>query len=603
MEVRIMFKKQGKIIILIAAIIAFSGFGTALADENFPTWISTENFVPPKGAKTVSEKFSGKLSFTTTEMNMKTTPEGKLVRYPWAWWGIFDFIAKQDPKGAVPLFKLDAKLFPGLEVEFFTTENGDLVPVQRGIIRKPIKDRTESFWELIVGPGKVWKVADKVEKWKGWNKAAFPFSLVQSQEGEALLGLGFFYYQGKKVSKLFFQVSNDTAGGFIFWDDEWNVTGWGEAEIAFAAGTIKNESALQKAFKKEVANRLPMKPLPELGSDVLGVGGDVDQNNVLTMAMVKDNVIYYSPIKTPFGEYPYPDGMRVGVWSMSKSLVPGMAALRLAEKYGTDFLDTKIVDYFEENVEFKYIDDASKARWKMVTIGHALHMATGMGPVDYDKNWAMESVNTYQWSYTYHLADQIRYYFNQKPNPEVDGPGKKFAYIDQDMWAATLAMERFLKKKEGPNATILNMLIEEVYKPIGVDHFALGTGYTKTNEPGFPYSAWGVLPTIDYLAKAGRLIANKGMSEDGKSILKKELIEDFFTNSEYQLAFWKNTFENKDKKKFFIPRMSGAGGNYVFPMPNGLVGIVLGYNSYNFKWSLEQRMTMIEAANKIKPFK
>jgi CubicO group peptidase (beta-lactamase class C family) len=597
-----MFKKQVGIVILIIAIFTVSGFGTIQAAENFPSWITTENFVPPKGAKMASEKFNGKLSFTTTDMHMKTTPEGKMIKNPWAWWGIFDFMAKQDPKGAIPLFSLDANLFPGLAVEFFTTVDGDLVPVERGIIRRPIKERTASFWELIVGPGKVWKVADNVTKWKGWNKAAFPFSLVQSQEGEAMLGLGFFYYKGTEVSKLFFQVSNDTAGGFIFWDPDFDVTGWGEAGTSYASYEIKNLGTLKEAYNYEKAKRLPMKPISELGSAVSGLGGDINQDNILTMAFVKDDVIYYSPIKTPFGEYPYPYGMRVGVWSMTKSLIPGMAAMRLAEKYGTDFLETKIVDYFKEGKEFKYIDAASKARWKMVTIGHALDMRSGMGPVNYDKNWAMDNVNSYQWGYSYDLADQIRFYFNQKPNPEVNGPGKKFAYIDQDMWAATLAMERFLKKKEGSKATILNMLIEEVYKPIGVDYFVTGTGYTKSNEIGFPYSAWGALLTLDYLAKTGKLIANMGMSDNGKSILKKDLIEDLFTSSEYQLSFWKNTFK-KGNKEFLVTRMSGAGGNYIFNMPNGIVGIVLGYDSYNHTWSDKQKTTIFEAADKIKPFK
>lgn len=597
-----MFKKNVIFLVLVMSIVTFSCFEITYAAQGERSWVKTENFAPPKNAEKATEKFSGRLSFTTTEMNLKTTPEGKLVRHPWSWWGIFGFLSKQDPEGAVPLFELDAKLFPGLEVDFFTTDDGDLVPVQRGIIRKPIKDRTRSFWELIVGPGKVWKAEDSAMGGKGWNKAAFPFSLVQSQEGEALIGLGFFYYKGQKVSKLFFQISNDTAGGFLFWDNDWNVTGWGEVETTYTPDTLANESALQKAFKEEVAKRLPMKPLSELGPAVSGLGGGVNQDNVLTAAIVKDRVIYYSPVKTPFGEYPYLYGMRVGVWSMSKSLVPGIAALRLAEKYGTDFLDTKIVDYFKENTEFKYINEEAKARWKLVTINHALHLTTGMGPINYDKNWATDSKNTYQWSYSYDLADQIRFYFNQGPNPEVSGPGEKFAYIDQDMWIATLAMERFLQQKEGPKATIVNMLIEDVYKPIGVDHFALGTGYTKNNERGFPYCAWGVIPTIDYLAKAGRLIANKGMSEDGKQILKKELVEDFFTQPKYQLAYWKNTFTNKNKKEFYIPRMSGAGGNYVFSMPNGLVGIVLGYNSYSFKWTNEQQLTMIEAANNIEPF-
>jgi hypothetical protein len=84
------------------------------------------------------------------------------------------------------------------------------------------------------------------------------------------------------------------------------------------------------------------------------------------------------------------------------------------------------------------------------------------------------------------------------------------------------------------------------------------------------------LPTIDYLAKAGRLIASMGMAENGTQILSHELIEDFFTNPDYKLAFWKTTFKNDSEKEFYIPTMSGAGGNYIFSMPNGLVGIALG---------------------------
>jgi hypothetical protein len=619
-----MLKKHVIFLVLAMSLVAFSSVEiTFAADEVWPAWTATENFIPPKDAKK-AKKFNGTLKFTTTQMNVTPTPEEMEpilwgnYRYPWEmwyeWWYPMDLIAAQDPPGAVPLFELDATLFPGLEVQFFTTKDGDLVPVERGIIRRPVKDRTASFWELIIGPGKVWKEKakkkdkkkqgkkDKTEDYSGWNKAAFPFSLVQSQEGEALIGLAYFYYKGKKVSNLYYQVSNDTAGGFIFWDVDFNMTAWGEVEMTYKSGKVKKEKDLEKAYKKEVASRLPIKPLSELGEDVAGLGGDVDPNHALTMAMVVDDVIYHSPINTPFGVYPYPGVMRVGVWSASKSLIPGIAALRLAEKYGPGFLDTYIVDYFEEGDEFDYIDAAAEARWKMVTIGHALHMTTGMGPAGYDPNWAWDSDNTYLWSYSYDLADQIRYYFKQAPNPYVTGPGQQFYYMDQDMWIAVLAMQRFLQQKEGPDATILNMLIEEVYKPIGADHFATGTGYTESGEVGFPFSAWGVLPTIDILAKAGRLIANKGMAQDGTQILSKDLLDDFFTNPDYQLAFWKTVFQNGDDEMFYIPTMSGAGGNNVYSMPNGIVGIGLGYNSYNFSWSDAQRQTFVEAGNNIDPF-
>jgi CubicO group peptidase (beta-lactamase class C family) len=608
-----MLKKHVIFLVLAMTIFTIGGFEVTQANDGPPEWVMTENFVPPEGAKKATGNFNGTLSFTTTQMTVTPTPEEMepiiwgYYKYPWALWNDwgypFDFLVDQDPEGAVPLYDLDATLFPGLEVQFITNRKGDLIPVQRGIIRKPVKDRTESFWELIVGPGKVWKDnKNKEKRWKGWNKAAFPFSLVQSQEGEALIGLAFFYYKGRNVSNLYYQVTNDTAGGFIFWDVDFNMTAWGEVEMEYTPRTVRNKKSLQRAFRKEMANRLPMRPLDELGEAVSDVGGDVNHDNALTMALVVDDVIYHSPIHTPFGEYPYPHSMRVGVWSASKSLIPGIAALRLAEKYGTDFLDTFVVDYFQEGDEFEYINDEAAARWKAVTIGHALHMTTGMGPTGSGPNWDGSHMNTYMWSYSYDLADQIWFYFNQEPNPDVGGPGEKLVYIDQDMWIATLAMERFLQQREGPDATILNMLIEEVYKPIGVDHFACGTGYTETGEVGFPFSAWGVLPTIDYLAKAGKLIANKGKGKDGAQILHNGLIESFFTNPAYQLAFWKTTFTNDAGVDFFVPTMSGAGGNNIYSMPNGIVGIGLGYNSYNFSWSQDQRLTFIDAANEIDPF-
>ena len=171
---------------------AAQGTAAIVAPAGFPSWTTVDNFVPPIGAKDASRGFEGTLSFRTTAMHVTPTPEqaapsvGGDYSHPWALWNSwgynFDWLAATDPAGAVPLYDLDATLFPGLKAQFFTTKDGDLVPVERGIIRTPVKDRTASFWELIISPGKVWKDnQNKDPKWYGWNKAAFPFSLVQSQ--------------------------------------------------------------------------------------------------------------------------------------------------------------------------------------------------------------------------------------------------------------------------------------------------------------------------------------------------------------------------------------------------------------------------------------
>jgi hypothetical protein len=174
----------------------------------------------------------------------------------------------------------------------------------------------------------------------------------------------------------------------------------------------------------------------------------------------------------------------------------------------------------------------------------------------------------------------IRYYFNVTPNPNVTGPGQKFTYIDQDMWIAALAMERFLQKQEGPEASLIKMLRNEVYAPIGASHFALGTNYTPTGELGNTYGGWGALPTLDILAKAGMLISNGGATADGKQILSSELLGTFTKSADYQLAFWKTT-SSQNGSDVYIPTMSGAGGNKVLSLPNKTSIVVLGRDDYN----------------------
>ncbi len=50
------------------------------------------------------------------------------------------------------------------------------------------------------------------------------------------------------------------------------------------------------------------------------------------------------------------------------------------------------------------------------------------------------------------------------------GPVKFARYRDQDIFLLGVAMDRYLNSKEGPGADIWSMLVNEVYRPIGVTH-------------------------------------------------------------------------------------------------------------------------------------
>ena len=159
---------------------------------------------------------------------------------------------------------------------------------------------------------------------------------------------------------------------------------------------------------------------------------------------------------------------------------------------------------------------------------------------------------------------------------------------------AALAMERFLQSMEGSDATILKMLDKEVYSPIGAPHFVAGTGYTATGEDGFPYSAWGALPTVDILALAGQLIANGGVAPDGTRILSEALIQRLIDSERYTLAFWKPLFAFLGAETR-IPQMSGAGGQVVMAMPDGSSLVILSRDDYNHFVSDAQVQQIVNA--------
>lgn len=575
-------KKIANASTLVALVLAGGAYAEA------PDWTATTAFAPPDGAA-AGQPFAARMNLATTQMTVDAAPADKFIQFPWAWWGLFDTIAANDPAGAAPLMDLDASLFPGLPLDIVVTEAGDVIPAERGLIRNPVASRTTSFWEMIAGPGRAWATED------GWSRATFPISLTHSYEGEAWLGLASFDYKGSEVTPLKVQFSTMSAGGFIFWDPDFDVKAWAEVP-ATVAPLAADPTALNAALTSERADAFPVVPLADLGEGVAKAAAGLDPTGTLTVAVLKDGTLYMDPVTTPFGTHPYPQDMRVGVWSATKSLIPGMAAMRLAQKYGPEFLDTTLVSYFREGEEFTYISDASRDRWQSVTIRHALDMMTGMGSVDSDKNWASDNLNTYQWSYSYDLADQIRYYFNVDPNPDVTGPGEKMAYVDQDMWIAVLAMERFLKSKEGPDATILNMLTTEVYNAIGAEHFAAGTGYTPDGSPGVPLSGWGAFPTIDILARAGALVGSGGRAPDGTQLLHPDLVAGLSVDAEYGLTFWRDKSAGP-----VVPYMSGAGGNHVLAIPNGIVIILLGRDNYNHEILDEAQTALIAAALALKP--
>ncbi len=114
--------------VVTAASLLVSGAAHAEA----PGWTATTSFSAPEGAAP-GMPFAARLGLTTTAMTGEPDPAVKMIRYPFEWWGVFDFLAKQDPVGAVPLMQLDAGFFPGLTLKLVATDTGDLIPANHSV--------------------------------------------------------------------------------------------------------------------------------------------------------------------------------------------------------------------------------------------------------------------------------------------------------------------------------------------------------------------------------------------------------------------------------------------------------------------------------------
>jgi hypothetical protein len=477
----------------------------------------------------------------------------------------------------------DPKIFPAVSLPFFT-DNGDLVPASQDVIRYGSTPQGRSYWDVIVQPGRVWSEPGD----GGWSRAAFPFALVHSIEGETHNGLATFLYDGKSVSNLRFQIVQQTSPYYVV--DFFKA--WGQAPASYQPG-IDNLQALKDAYAAESKDRAPIKSWDDLadavGADRLdGFESAMNQDEVLVSGLAYKGALYLKPCKSAAGPLPYCDRARFGVWSMTKSAANAVALLRLAQKYGPEVFDAKIGDYVEVTAEHD--------GWNDVTFGDALNMATGVGfgtdkrdPNDIDDGY-LEG-NYAAWYEAPSVADKLVETFKTPDFPW--GPGEVVRYRDQDMFLLGVAMDRYLKAKEGPDAAIWTMLVKEVYLPIGIHHAPTNRTIEPDGSPGHPLMAYGFYPTLGDLARIAQLYHDRGQ-HDGVQILHAATLDELlygtkerglptgvtnkFGETRYFRSFWTARYDSPDGCQLYIPEMHGWGGNIVALMPGGLTGIRLSKN-------------------------
>ncbi|MFK8162185.1 MAG: serine hydrolase domain-containing protein [Lewinella sp.] len=451
-------------------------------------------------------------------------------------------------------------IFPALQLDLLT-HGAAIIPRNRE--RISTKNQRSSYWDVIVGTGEAWQEAGDGE----WSRASFPLTLTDRWIGTARNCVASFVFKPDSISNICLQCSQETADI----DDKGLANISGVLSADFQGKQFEDTAQIIQAYQQLEAARLPLRPLSEF--DRKGEVANYFDRMIVTNAPTSLGAIFWNdtlflhPPKTRHGDYPYPDEMRHGLYSVTKSMAGALSLLFLEERYEDDLFDLFITDYVPAL--------ADHPGWKEVTFAQTLNMVTGVdGGEDPER-----LLNTLIVAET---ADEA--INNIARLPDVPAlPGQQFNYASTNLFVLSYALQQYVITKEGEGVNYWDLVREEVLIPIDAGQFMVLPTIEPDSTEGIPILAYGALPTIDEAAKIALLFANEG-SFSGKQLLARAQVRDIFgkTNwaghstgndfrgSGYQHGFWSKVI-NANGCQIKATYMLGFGENYVIFLPSGAI--------------------------------
>jgi len=450
-------------------------------------------------------------------------------------------------------------LFPAFSLPVVT--RGDwLIPLERDLILSGHHGggSGRSLWNVIANPGRVWEeTADA-----GYSRASFPFTLTDNFVGQALNGLATFVFDGVEASPVAIQITQETAPVEEYVRVDFSAL----VPVTFEPGCPAGTEHAVTAFANERASRLPLRPwsaLPDAErSWMLAQDGSAD-TDFSALALLMDGQLYQHEVATRSGPHPWPEWMRHGVFSVTKTLGLGISMLYLAQRYGDAVFDERIVDYVPEL--------ADHPGWQGVTFENTLDMATGT--VGAERGAAIGPFIQARSS-----AAKIAAIHALPDAPAA--PGVEFTYYSTHSFALSLAMNRLVEAHEGPGTDYWTMVREEVLAPIGIPHLPLSRSIEDDGTLGIPIMGWGSYPDVDAAAKVAQLLQDDG-AHGGRQLLSRTKTREAMrragrpayatgnSNEWYLHSVW-TVRTDTDSCAIDVPLMSGYGGNHVMMLPSGL---------------------------------
>ena len=199
----------------------------------------------------------------------------------------------------------------------FVQHGEALIPERRG----PIPS-SHPWWEIILEPGRVWDEPGD----HGYTRAAIPFALTQKNANCTHNGVLMILFKDDRiVQRAAMQVSSETC---LYLQRDW----WGWLDARYTPQPIARATELVAAYEREVAARLPTRPLSALAGEFAGLQVDKLATAPLRSAtrhgVFYKGIHYVSDCPTRHGDYPYCDVLDVPSYSLAKSAVAAAGRAR-----------------------------------------------------------------------------------------------------------------------------------------------------------------------------------------------------------------------------------------------------------------------------------
>ena len=549
----------GIVLFLSSSVFSFNPLETLLwPDPDFKQKLSFtkfNHFKEPSGADTYQGSLNGTLESKLVPIEYKF----KIIE------DSFEINKNFKPLSKLPAFTLN-----------FAIEGSSFFPDSRSL-----RTTQNYFWDIQFGIGEVWY--DEF----GNIRSSFPFSLIQKNQNCVHNGVMLFdMTEDGEISNLVYQIASETCGWFRF-----NLIG--SAEVSLINSSNLNTENIQ-GYKDWKESTIPLKALSTLGESHKDLGSvkEVLPENMTMFGFYDGKSHYRGGCMTRKGRYPYCSELLVPSFSLAKSIFASNAMAMLE----MDFPNIKNLFISD------YVPECSSKKWRSVTFGNALDMATGQYKYEkfYSEDWYLEQEGYFK-NFTH--KDKIKSacnFFKKQTNP-----GTKLSYHSSDTYILGTALNQFYKENVSSEGDIYYDLLLPLWNTLELSD-ALNEIRRSLDNVRQPYAEMGMFMLSDDVVKIGRYFldirkkVDKGIMFD--ALQKNENNRGLVAINNlmyYNKGFWVKRFSGNKfgcSSDLWIPFMSGTGGITLVLLPNNTLYYYFS-DGDEYEWD-----KAVEFANNLRPF-